>query len=41
MLFTIGVYGNLHEVSNSIFWESKKKYSNMSSAEIFTQSAKR
>ena len=28
---------NLHEISKPIFWENKKKYFNMSSAENFTQ----
>ena len=33
---------NLHEMLKSIFWKKKKeKYFNMSSAEIFTKSAKR
>ena len=31
---------NLHEMSNSVFWEKKEKYFNMSSAENFIQSAK-
>ena len=29
---------NLHEISNSIFWEIQEKYFNVSSAENFTQS---
>ena len=32
---------NLHEMSNSVFWEKYEKYFKMSSAENFTQSAKR
>ena len=34
---------NLHEITNPVFWEkkNKKKNFNMSSAENFTQSAKR
>ena len=31
---------NLHEMSKPVFWENKKKYFNMSSAENLTQSAK-
>ena len=34
-------YGdNLHEMSKPVFWEKKEKYFKLSSAEIFTQSAK-
>ena len=32
---------NLHEMSDPVFWENKKKYFNMLSAEIFTQHAQR
>ena len=32
---------NLYEMSNSVFWKNKKKYFKMSSAENFTQIAKR
>ena len=32
---------NLHELSNPVFEKNKKKYFKMSSAENFTQSAKR
>ena len=32
---------NLHEMSNSVFWEKYEKYFKMLSAENFTQSAKR
>ena len=32
---------NLHEMSNPVFWEKYGKYFKMSSAENFTQSAKR
>ena len=31
---------NLHEMLKPVFWEKKKKYFKMSSAENFTQSAK-
>ena len=31
---------NLHEMSNPVFWENKKKYFKMLFAESFTQSAK-
>ena len=31
---------NLHEMSNSVFWGQKEKYSNISSPENFTQTAK-
>ena len=32
---------NLHEMSNPVFWKKLEKYFKMSSAEIFTQRAKR
>ena len=32
---------NLHEMLNPVFWKNKKKYFKMSSAENFTQNAKR
>ena len=32
---------NLHEMLNPVFWEDWEKYYTMSSAENFTQSAKR
>ena len=32
---------NLHEMSYPVFWEKWEKYFKMSSAENFTQSAKR
>ena len=32
--------GNLHEMSNPVFWEKQEKYFKMSSAEFFTQDAK-
>ena len=32
---------NLHNVSKPIFWKKKAKYFKMSSADIFTQNAKR
>ena len=32
---------NLHEMSKPVFWETYKKYFNISAAENFTQSAKR
>ena len=35
----VSIGDNLHEMSNSVFWENKKKI-NMLSAENFTQSAK-
>ena len=35
------IVSTLHEMVNPMFWENKKKYFNMSSAENFTQSAKR
>ena len=31
---------SLHEMSDTVFWEDKKKHFNMSSAENFTQSAR-
>ena len=31
---------NLHEMSNSVFWEKSEKYFKLSSAEIITQRAK-
>ena len=30
---------NLHEITNSVFWENQEKYFKISSAENFTQSA--
>ena len=32
---------NLHEMPNPIFWDDTKKIINMSSADIFTEHAKR
>ena len=32
---------NLHELSNLVFWENRKKYFKISYAEKFNQSAKR
>ena len=32
--------GNLHEMSNPVFWEKLENYFKMSSAENFTHSAK-
>ena len=32
---------DLHEISKPVFWEKQEKYLKMSSAENFTQSAKR
>ena len=36
----VSTWDNLHEISNSVFWEKQEKYFNMSSAENFTPSAK-
>ena len=30
----VSIGDNLHEISNPVFWEKKKKYSNFSSAEL-------
>ena len=35
------ILDTLHEMPNPVFWKNKKKYFNISSAENFTQSAKR
>ena len=36
----VSIGDNLHELSNEVFLENKKNNNKMSSAEIFTQSAK-
>ena len=36
----VSIGDNLHEMSNPVFWENKKKYFQMSSAEKFIQNAK-
>ena len=38
--YKLSLLDNLHEISNPVFLENKKKYFKMSSAENFTQSAK-
>ena len=37
---SVSIGDNLHEMSNPVSWENKKKYFNVSSAENFRQSEK-
>ena len=36
----VSIGDNLHEMSNSVFWEKLEKYFSMPSAENFTQGTK-
>ena len=39
-MLIVSIGDNLHEISNPVFWESKKSIVKLSSAKNFTQGAK-